>query len=270
VTEPKTGIGRVALRVGDLDRATEFYERVVGLEPLRRTDDRAVLGVDEPCLVLHSAADAPARDGAAAGLFHTAIRLPSRAALGDALDRIERRWELDGASDHRVSEALYLTDPEGNGVELYRDRPRDGWPATDDGGVAMDTLPLSLDTLREAAAGDDRCPPGTDVGHVHLEVPSLSAARSFYVDRLGLRLRQSMASACFLATDDYHHHVGCNTWGGRRDPPENGSRGLAWFELVVEDVDRLRSRLGSAAEPVDGEGVAVTDPAGLTVRLREA
>jgi len=141
VTEPETGIGRVALRVADLDRAVGFYERVVGLETLHRSDGRVALGVDDPCLVLLSAPDAPARDRTATGLFHAAIRVPSRAALGGALDRIEEQWRLDGASDHRVSEALYLTDPEGNGVEVYRDRPRDGWPASADGGVEMDTLP---------------------------------------------------------------------------------------------------------------------------------
>ncbi|WP_338738180.1 VOC family protein [Haloplanus salilacus] len=272
MTEPETGIGRVGLRVADIERAVAFYGRVLGLDTLDRTDDCATLGVDDPCLVLLSAPDVPAPDRVAAGLFHTAIRVPSRAALGGVLDRIEARWRLDGASDHRVSEALYLTDPEGNGVEVYRDRPRDAWPENADGDVEMDTLPLALDEVRELGTGDDRPPSGTTVGHVHLEVPSLSAARSFYVDRLGLRLRQSMAGADFFATDDYHHHVGCNTWYGRDRPPAEGTRGLAWFELRLDaPLNRVRSRLGSAAsERFDrGDGyLPITDPAGQTVRLR--
>ena len=277
MTDSETGIGRVALRVADLDRAVEFYERVVGLETLNRSDGRVALGIDDPCLVLRSAPDAPARDRAATGLFHTAIRVPSRAALGGALDRIEERWRLDGASDHLVSDALYLTDPEGNGVEVYRDRPRDAWPASADGSVEMATLPLALDEVRAVGDPDATCPSGTTVGHVHLEVSSLSAARSFYADRLGLHRRQSMEGADFFATNDYHHHIGCNTWNGRDRPPAEGARGLAWFELRLGDsLDRVRSGLGSAAgERIDrgdgngSESHQVTDPAGLTVRLRE-
>ncbi|WP_256474664.1 VOC family protein [Haloplanus halophilus] len=260
-------IGRVGLWVTDLDRMVEFYGDVIGLETLVRDGDRAVLGVDDPLLVLAAAPDRPARGVDETGLFHTAFRVPSRAALGDALGRIERNWRLDGASDHRVSEALYLSDPEDNGIEMYRDRPRSAWPTTDDGRVEMDTLPLGLDPLREAAGGADRCPPGTDVGHVHLEVSSLDAARSFYADGLGLRVRQSMPGALFLAADDYHHHVGCNVWNGRSKPPEG--RGLAWIELALDDAEAVASRVGGAPTNRAGE-VEATDPDGITIRLRRA
>ncbi|GAB6861855.1 VOC family protein [Haloplanus litoreus] len=260
------GIGRVALRVADLDRMVEFYERAVGLERRAQNDERAVLGAgDGPLLVLLAAPDTPARDPAAAGLFHTAFRVPSRAALGDALDRVETAWRLDGASDHHVSEALYLSDPEGNGIELYRDRPQADWPTTADGRVEMDTLPLALDPLREAAAGTDRCPPGTDIGHVHLEVSSLAAARAWYVDGLGLDIRQSMPAALFLADGDYHHHVGLNTWNGRSAP--TGGRGLAWFELfLAESTAAVRERLGGGTTAA--RGVDATDPDGVEVRVR--
>jgi catechol 2,3-dioxygenase len=235
-----------------------FYEDVIGLETLSRDDERAVLGVDDPLLVLQHS-DRPARGPDETGLFHTAFLVPSRAALGDALARIDDRWRLDGASDHR--EALYLSDPEDNGVEVYCDRPRSAWPTTDDGRVEMDTLPLALDPLREAADGTDRCPSGTAIGHVHLEVSSLDAARSVYVDDLGLNVQQEMPGALFLADGDYHHHVGCNVWNGRSAPPE--SRGLAWVELALDD-EAIRSRLDEA------DGFETVDTDGITIRVRRA
>jgi len=261
-------VDRVALRVADLERTTAFYEDVIGLETLERDADRAVLGVDAPLLVLLAAPDRPPREPAETGLFHTAFRVPSRTALGDALARIEDGWRLDGASDHHVSEALYLRDPEDNGVEVYHDRPRPDWPVADDGTVEMDTLPLALDSLRDAAVGSDRCPSGTDVGHVHLEVSSLSAARSFYVDRLGLGVRQSTPSALFLAFGAYHHHVGCNTWNGRSSPAEG--RGLAWVELVADDPAAIRARFDAETVAERSDGIEVCDPDGLAIRVRGA
>ncbi|WP_335999717.1 VOC family protein [Halorientalis halophila] len=272
-----TRVGRVALTVGDLDETLAFYRDVVGLEVHERDDDadgdRAVLGDgSDPLLVLREDASTAPRDQAAAGLFHTAFRVPSRTALGDALDRVKSRWRLDGASDHRVSEALYLSDPEGNGVEIYRDRPAEAWPIDDDGRVQMDTGPLPLDELSAAAAGDDRAPTGTTVGHVHLEVTDLAAARPFYVDGLGLNVRQEWADdALFLAAGEYHHHVGLNTWRGRSEPA--GERGLAWFELVVPDEETLAAVEGRlTARDVgttrrDGR-LDSADPDGIEVRLR--
>jgi len=256
-------VGRVALRVTDLDRTAAFYADVIGLETLSRDDGRVVLGVDEPLLVLRQS-DRPARGPDETGLFHTAFRVPSRAALGDALARIEAEWRLDGASDHHVSEALYLRDPEDNGVEVYCDRPQAEWPTTDDGRVEMDTLPLALDPLRDAAAGDDRAPSGTTVGHVHLEVSDLEASRSFYADGLGLNVRASMSGALFLAFGDYHHHVGANVWNGRSTPPDG--RGLAWVELLTDDPESIRARLDSVTDRDDG--FEVTDPDGITIRVR--
>jgi len=257
-------IGRVALDVADLDRAVSFYQGVVGLETLTRETGRAVLGADDPLLVLRSAPDRPARGPSETGLFHTAFRVPSQAALGDALGRIESDWRLTGASDHGVSEALYLRDPEDNGVEVYRDRPRTDWPLADDGRVEMGTRRLALDPLREAASGADRCPPETVVGHVHLEVSSLDASEAFYAAGLGLDVRQAMDGARFLAFDDYHHHVGLNVWNGRADP--STGRGLAWVELRVDDPETVRSRVGEATARTDG--FEAYDPDGVEVRVR--
>jgi len=268
-------VGCVGLIVNDLDAAVRFYADVVGLRVQSREDDRATLGADgDPLVVLRADPDAPERGRGEAGLFHTAFRLPTRGALGDALDRVQERWQLSGASDHLVSEALYLSDPAGNGVEIYWDRPREEWPVTDEGRVGMDTLPLDLDDLRAAAAGGDAAPDGTDVGHVHLEVTDLAAAREFYVDRLGLDVRQRFGdSALFVAAGEYHHHVGLNTWNGRSEPASAGTRGLDWFELVVPDdeaFEEVRSRLdsgGASLESTD-DGLAVSDPDGIGLRLR--
>jgi catechol 2,3-dioxygenase len=265
-------IGRIALRVADLDAVIDFYRDVVGLAVLDRTATGATLGADgTPLLVLAREADAPERARAAAGLYHAAFRVPSRGALGDALARVRGQWELDGASDHLVSEALYLSDPEGNGVELYRDRPRESWPETGDGGVAMATDPLDLEGVAAAAAGDDRAPPGTDVGHVHLEVASLDAFEAFYVDALGFAVRATVPGARFVAAGGYHHHVAGNTWNHRTAPAEG--RGLSWVEVVVptaEGLAAVRERLVDRGHAVTAtnEGVAVADPDGIEIRLR--
>ena len=267
--------GRVALTVADLEEIVAFYRDVVGLETVHRTETRAELGTDdEPLIVASEDQDLPDRAPDAAGLFHNAFRVPSRAALGDALLRIRDRWTLDGASDHRVSEALYLSDPAGNGVEIYRDKPRDAWPIAADGSVRMDTLPLDLDDLDGDAGGRTNAPDGTTIGHVHLEVSSLATARAFYADAIGLRVRQEWGdSALFLAAGDYHHHVGLNTWQGRSEPASG--RGLAWFELVVpsaQEVAAVRERVAAAGFETDSveDGIQIRDPDGMAVRVRPA
>ncbi|THE66833.1 VOC family protein [Salinadaptatus halalkaliphilus] len=266
-----TTIGRTALRVGELESMLEFYRDVVGLAVQTRGDHRATLGVDDtPLLELYRDETARPRAHAQAGLFHNAFALPSRAALGGALERVRADWRLDGASDHFVSEALYLTDPEDNGVELYVDKPKTVWPRRDDGTVEIGTVPLDLDTLLTQSDGSSEVPADTTVGHVHLEVTSLEAARAFYVDALGVTVQTSVSSALFLAAGDYHHHLGLNTWNGRTEPA--GGRGLAWFEFVVPagTLETVREHLAEADVSVTerGDGVELTDPDGTSVRIR--
>ena len=275
---PETAVGRAALVVNDLDEVAEFYRDVVGLAVRHRDGGGATLGAGEEALLeLTEDPDAPERSRRGVGLFHTAFRVPSRAALGDAVERVRGAWELTGASDHHVSEALYLDDPEGNGVEIYRDRPRGKWPTDAAGRVEMDTVPLDLEALAGEAAGADAAPAGTDVGHVHLEVSDLSAARRFYAGTLGTNVRQEWGSqALFVAAGDYHHHVGLNTWN-RRTEPRTG-RGLEWFELVVPDRTDLAAARGrfadagvevAAVEEGGSDGAfEVRDPDGIPVRLR--
>lgn len=269
---PGTRLGRTALRVTDLAEQVEFYRTVVGLSVLDEFAARAVLGVaDSPLLILEGAPDAPTRGSSSTGLYHTAFRVPSRAALGDALARIRSRWQLDGASDHWVSESLYLTDPEGNGIEIYRDFPRDAWPRSDDGSVRISTDSLAIDSIEAAATGDTQAPPGTDIGHIHLEVSSLDAFRDFYVDALGFEIQTTVPAATFAAAGGYHHHIGANTWH-TRTASING-RGLSWFEVVVPDQDTLtaiKSRLDTREIPVieTVDGLTIHDPDGIEVRMR--
>ena len=269
----ETAIGRVSLRVTDLDEVVRFYERVVGLAVLGYTGEGATLGAGgEPLLELVPTPDAPERGRSEVGLFHTALLVPSRQALADALARIERHTTLVGASNHLVSEALYFEDPEGNGIEVYRDRPRSEWPIEGDR-IGIDTLPLALDDLREQARRTDSVRDGTTVGHVHLEVSSIPRAREHYVDTLGFSVTQSYdSSGLFVAAGGYHHHVGLNVWNDRTDPPTG--RGLDWFEVVLPNeaaVSTVRDRLVAAdTEITDTEdGFTVTDPDGITVRLSQ-
>jgi catechol 2,3-dioxygenase len=273
LTEP-TRIGRAALVVADLAETVAFYRDVVGLTVQRRREPTVTLGAgDDPLLVLIEDEDASPRRRKQTGLFHVAFLLPSRPAIGAALERIRDRWHLDGASDHHVSEALYLTDPEGNGVELYADRPKSAWPRTKDGRVRIGTVPIDLDDVIAHSDGSTRAPPETTVGHVHLEVSSIETARAFYVDVLGLTVQTAVPSALFLAAGEYHHHLGINTWNGRSRPA--GGRGLAWFEFVVPDesaeaaVQRGLERADvSTADTADG--LEFVDPDGIAIRIRAA
>lgn len=270
-----TRLGRAALRVEDLRGVGEFYVDVVGLEVIKRTDEWATLGAGgEALLELKKDEEATTRGQDEAGLFHTALRVPTREALGDALNRIETLWDVQGASDHDVSEALYLSDPEGNGIEIYRDRDRDQWPVDADGRVEMGTKPLDLDAIRTGNGWKDDVPTDTRLGHVHLETTSLPTAREFYVDTLGLRVTQEFDEmGLFLAADDYHHHLGLNTWNERTEPAQG--RGIDWVEFVVPDetaLDALHERMAAAGFDVEAvdEGVEIRDPDEIGVRVRPA
>lgn len=265
-------VGRTALVVADLGETVAFYRDVVGLTVQSRDETAVTLGVDgTSLLVLEQDADAPARRRDQAGLFHTAFKVPDRTALGAALDRIQDHWQLGGASDHYVSEALYLTDPEDNGVEIYVDRPKAEWPRAADGTIQMGTVRLDVDDVAAESDGATDAPAGTTVGHVHLETTDIAAAREFYVDTLGLRAQTEGPSALFASAGDYHHHLGVNAWNGRSAPA--GGRGLAWAEFVLPDEDAL----AAARRRLDDAGVAVTDvadgvelaaPDGIGLRLR--
>jgi catechol 2,3-dioxygenase len=273
-------MGAVRLNVADLDRAQRFYEQVIGLRAIDRATDVVRLGIDgqRAIVELVGRPDAPRRPPGTTGLFHLAILLPSRADLALALRRIaDAGWRLSGASDHLVSEALYLRDPEGNGIEVYRDRPREEW-RHEGGELQMDTLPLDLDSLLgEAGAADTEpngTPTGTRIGHVHLNVAELSAAEDFYGGPLGFEVTvRGYPGALFLAAGGYHHHVGVNTWAGEgAGAPPPGSLGLRWFEIAFPDAAQLeqtgqRLRAAGFEAQNDERGLRVADPSGNGVLL---
>jgi catechol 2,3-dioxygenase len=277
---PDTAIGTVRLRVADLDDLTTFYERVVGLPAVERGGDVTRLGAagGDPLIELVGAPDAPPAPSFSTGLFHLAILVPDRAELARSLQRVAGAgWRLTGASDHLVSEALYLQDPEGNGIEIYRDRPREEWRRNGDE-LAMATLPLDLESiLGELHPGERQAngmPGGTTMGHVHLQVADIPAAERFYNRALGLDVMvRSYPGALFLAAGGYHHHIGLNTWQSQgAPPPPEGSLGLDRYELVLPSAaerDSAAERLadvGGDPQRLD-EGVLATDPSGNRVLL---
>jgi catechol 2,3-dioxygenase len=274
-----THIGKVRLRVADIDALSEFYERVVGLRDVERDGELVRLGPEggEPLVELVAAPGAPTAPSFSTGLFHLAILVPDRAELARSLRRVASAgWRLTGASDHLVSEALYLRDPEGNGIEIYRDRPRDQW-GREGGELRMATLPLDLEAvLGELGDGDEAAngmPAATTIGHVHLQVADIPSAEGFYNGALGLDVTvRSYPGALFLAAGGYHHHLGVNTWQSQgAPPPPDGALGLDRYELVLpspDERDAAAERLGESGDPVRlDEGVLATDPSGNRVLL---
>jgi catechol 2,3-dioxygenase len=271
VIDPGTAIGAVHLTISDLRRSIRFYETHLGFSVRRRDERTAWLGAGGPdLLILSQCEDAPRVRGTT-GLYHFAILVPSRADLARALRRlVATDTIMQGAADHGVSEALYLADEDGIGIEIYRDRPRAQWPVAA-GQLRMGADPMDLEALLEEAGRADSgagLPEPTVIGHVHLHVSQLEAAHAFYVGVLGFELMQRYGpSALFVAAGGYHHHVGLNTWAGvGAPPPPPGAIGLKHFVLMLPDEaarDAVVARLGGAGvtpEPVEG-GLLIHDPA---------
>lgn len=275
-------MGPVSLAVRDAERAVDFYARVLGLGVVERDAGPVAMGVDDEALVeLVADPEAPRRPTGTTGLYHLAILVPDRRELGRSVRRlVAERWRLAGAADHLVSEAIYLSDPEGNGIEVYADRPREQWRYDGDE-VRMATLPLDLGGLVEEVGerSDDGAGLAADarIGHVHLNVADLDDSERFYGALLGLDVTaRGYPGALFMAADAYHHHVGLNVWQGRGAPrPPDGATGLRRFEIQLRDeravaatVERLRAD-GQAIEERGG-AFDVADPSGNRLRLRVA
>jgi catechol 2,3-dioxygenase len=272
-----THIGAVHLTTSDLDRAVRFYEQRLGFSVHHTAARRATLGAPGgiDLLVLHESPSAPRVRGTA-GLYHFAVLVPTRADLARALRRlIDTDTRLQGVADHGVSESLYLPDADGNGIEIYRDRPRAEWPFVN-GQLRMVTDPLDLDGLLAETDARDTTPDArTVMGHVHLQVADLDAARRFYVDALGFTLTQRFGpSALFVAAGDYHHHLGLNTWAGVGIPAAPpGAVGLDHVVVQLPDraaLDEVAARLRAAAIhfEVHNDGVRVADPSANAILLQ--
>jgi catechol 2,3-dioxygenase len=280
--DPAATVGKVTLAVRDLDTVARFYADTIGLELQDRSERSATLGAGGHSLVeLLGEPDASPPPRRTTGLYHLAILVPDRRELAHALKRlIAARRRLVGAADHLVSEALYLEDPEGNGIEIYRDRPREEWRRDGDE-ITMATLPLDLQSVLDELDGDavtpDHLPHGTRMGHVHLHVADLAAAERFYGDLLGFDVTaRGYPGALFMSAGGYHHHLGLNTWAGEGAPPAPpGSTGLRGFEVLLpneDELDRAVTRLrkgGAVVEPIDG-GALTRDPSRNEAVLRVA
>ncbi|HET9439651.1 MAG TPA: VOC family protein [Longimicrobiales bacterium] len=272
----ETHVGAVVLQVSDLERSTAFYRDLLGFQELRSDAHRVQLGAGGAALVeLRAGAKAPLQ-ARRLGLYHFAILLPDRAALGRVLEHLVRHGIHPGASDHLVSEALYLSDPDGLGIEIYRDRPRGEWTATGRQ-VNMATEPLDFDAVLAEGGGVawGGMPDGTTIGHVHLHVGDIDSARAFYHGALGFDVMVwNYPGALFLAAGGYHHHLGTNTWAGpQATAPQPQEPQLLQWQLVLPGAPAL----AEAADHIAGQNYAVTpeeiggsiaqDPWGTAVHL---
>ena len=263
---PDTRMGLVELSVSDLDRSLAYWQDAIGLRLLSRENGTAELGTDTPLVRFVEEPGARPAQGFT-GLFHVALLVPDRPSLGRFLAHtVREQIPLTGLSDHVVSEAIYLRDPDYHGIEVYADRPREQWEGQV--GQRMTTLPLDTDSLLAEAgdAGFDGLPDGTTVGHVHLCVSDVDETIGFYRDRLGMGLTAHLGDqAAFLSAGGYHHHLGGNTWetGGAPPAPEGTAR-LLRFTIVVPDEEEL----GRVAERIGG--TEVRDPSGNPLVLASA
>lgn len=275
---PQTTMGRVHLTVADLSRSLTYYQQGIGLELLRQEGKTAFLGTGMvELLMLTEQPDAQPTRGTT-GLYHFALLVPSRLELARTLKHlIDTETPIYGASDHAVSEALYLTDPDGHGIEIYRDRPRDQWEFPN-GKLKMVTEQFDADgvlgELKGMGAGWTGLHADTRMGHVHLYVSQIPAAEAFYRDLLGFAVMARYgAGASFAAAGGYHHHLGLNTWAGvGAPPPAEDTARLLWYEIVLPDtavLDQLIQRIEAAGLTVEmGDyGRIVADPAGNNILL---
>lgn len=270
-------LGTVRLTVSNVERLVNFYTTSLGLRLISQNAGSAQLGVGNTVLLDLIEDKTAKRYRRTTGLYHFAIRVPNRRALAEVLRQIIiTKAPEQGYSDHGVSEALYLADPEGNGIEVYRDRPRDQWLFEGDK-LAMVTRPIDLQNLIDEIRGDNGrwagMPDGTDMGHIHLHVADTDEAEAFYINLLGFDLMQRYPGASFLAMDGYHHHIGANIWQGQGAPrPPRGALGLRDFRLNFHDHSRLDAALGrmrdaGVAFETSPDGTAVEDPSGNRIIL---
>ena len=275
---PDTTLGYVHLKISDLNQSLPFYQDVLGFQVHRRVGDTAYLGAGQEDILLLTERHGAAHPGFATGLYHFAVLVPSRLDLARSLKRLaEMEYPLQGFADHLVSEAIYLADPDGNGIEIYRDRPRSDWYDAQ-GQLKMATDPLDvrgvLAELNGNGAAWNGFAPGTKLGHMHLKVNQVGAAQEFYTNVLGFGLMMRYGpSAAFISAGGYHHHIGMNTWessGAPPPPPE--SIGLSEFVVRLpnlEELGKVIDRVHAAGVPIDeqDEGVLVRDPSQIAVVL---
>jgi catechol 2,3-dioxygenase len=261
-------LGAVHLTVTDLDRSVRFYEEAIGLRTHRRDGGGAALGVGGDDLLVLGEEPGARPPGRHAGLYHFALLHPSRIELARAMKRlIATRTPISGASDHNISEAIYLPDPDGNGIELAADRPRERWGDLSDPTAIGGPTPLDLQGLLEPVADEEPRPeasPDLVVGHLHLHVGDVDRALEFWRDGVGFEVMTRFPSAAFIAAGGYHHHLGLNTWRGEGVPPQpDGVVGLRNWTIALPDEEQV----AAARQRVEATGAEVEErPAGFRAR----
>ncbi len=273
-----THLGSFTLAVADLDRAVDFYSQMLGIPEISRENGRVVLGADsKPLVILNEKAGANRPPRNSTGLYHAAILLPSRADLARLVGHLaQTKYPLSGYADHLVSEAFYLNDPDGNGIELYRDRPRSEWPMDGDL-VHMENAPIDFDDFFADAEREGKpwtgMPAGTTLGHMHLKIGNDKDAQAFYTDVVGFSVMAYYPSAVFVSAGGYHHHLGLNMWesrGGSAKPAD--AVGLEEWSIVVPDAVALNAaadRLSTAGALIErgDDFVLFADPWGTKARI---
>ncbi|RFU66516.1 VOC family protein [Bacillus sp. V59.32b] len=277
--KPVTYVGSVHLIVQDLKRSLSFYQETIGMKVLHQSEGKAVLTTDgqTPLLTIEQPENVAAKERNRTGLYHFAILVPERSDLAKVLlHLLQTGYPLQGASDHLVSEAIYLADPDGHGIEIYMDRPSESW-TWEDKEIVMTTEALDGEGLLAEAKGESwtGLPSGTVMGHIHLQVSDLDKAEKFYCEGLGFDLVNSKygQSARFVSSGGYHHHIGLNTWHSAGAPaPTQNTVGLKLYTLVLpteEERQNAVQQLQQMGEWVTQEnGTALTkDPSGNHIQL---
>lgn len=280
IIHPATEIGYVHLIVSNLHRSVRFYKEMIGFHVLNEENKKAILTADgvTPLVVLEENADAVPKPPRTTGLYHFAILVPERKNLAKSLlHLLKSGYPLHGAADHLFSEAVYLADPDGNGIEIYADRPREKWEKTESGEYKGVTEPLDVNSLLVETENEQwqGLPPATKIGHVHLHVANMDETYRFYVEGLGFEPVIRMADhALFVSAGGYHHHIGLNTWAGvgAPKPPENAV-GLRVFSIVLPSEEERKKvaeqlqQIGVAIQQ-DENCVVVNDPSGNRIELQ--
>ena len=277
---PAAAIGVVTLTVADLGRSVAFYEQTIGLTTQQQSASEALLGAGTRPLLRLQALPGARYAPRTTGLYHFAPRVPSRLELARTIEHLARtRTSIDGASDHTVSEALYLHDPDRHGIEIYRDRPRDAW-YDQQGSFLMDTHRLDIDGIMAELDGGSTSwqglHPATDMGHIHLRVAELEKSGAFYANVLGFGVMADMGSALFISAGGYHHHIGMNVWAGVGVPaPSCDAARLVSYEVLLPNDDALqtvmeRVKAAGLQPTAQDEGWLVRDPSQNGLLLRSS
>ncbi|MBM7620934.1 catechol 2,3-dioxygenase [Bacillus tianshenii] len=275
---PNTFVGEVVITVADIDRSLAFYQEFIGFKVLKKSEKKATLTADgmTALLSIEQPEDVSPKGRRTTGLYHFAILLPDRRNLGSFIQHlIQNKHSIQGASDHLVSEALYMADPDGNGIEVYTDRPSSSWNWQGQE-VEMTSEALDIQSILSESEGTEwnGLPSGTRMGHIHLHVAELAESANFYTKGLGFDIvNRYGGQALFLSSGKYHHHIGLNTWNGVGAPkPENNSVGLKHFTLVIpseEMFEKIISQLKDVSAEIlkNDEGIFTIDPSGNRIKL---